>query len=437
MKNVVCQFLEAVSRCLVLLAILMLSPPASAMQEMVLTTGQLCEDADFVRRTLLENHPEPDFSVTPAALAKSLRDLHGRFGQALTQDQAWRQFALLNPVLADAHLFVGYADWRADTRAWLAGGGTLFPYEVAFRDDSLLISAQLGGADSPLKGATIVAIDGVPIARVTAELLDRVHGDTPRFRRALLAQRWWFYYWKMYGAVRTVELTLMRGAGATSIASAGSNAMPLLLRVEEQFDRQFRFSIQPDGSALLTIASFAPQEPAQFLAFTRSAFALLLQSDVPLLVIDISANGGGDDANWIDGLMPYLATRAYRTGSDYRKRITRENAGPGEVPGQVVTDAISKWRAPAADAAARFKGRIEVRIGPATYSSAVLFANVMRDFGFATLVGSGGAARRSQSGGVRQFVLPHSKLVLSVPAFVLDPPAGAAPGALLEADAMQ
>lgn len=73
-----------------------------------------------------------------------------------------------------------------------------------------------------------------------------------------------------------------------------------------------------------------------------------------------------------------------------------------------------------------------MRIGPGTYSSAILFANVMRDFGFATLVGAGGAARQAQSGGVRDARLPHTGLAISLPRFILDPPAGPAPGALLE-----
>jgi hypothetical protein len=74
---------------------------------------------------------------------------------------------------------------------------------------------------------------------------------------------------------------------------------------------------------------------------------------------------------------------------------------------------------------------VTVAIGPATYSSAVLCANVMRDFGFAALTGTGNAARRTQSGGVRSFTLPHSGLLLSAPRFVLEPPGGGAPGALL------
>jgi hypothetical protein len=79
-----------------------------------------------------------------------------------------------------------------------------------------------------------------------------------------------------------------------------------------------------------------------------------------------------------------------------------------------------------------------VAIGPLTYSSSMLFANVMQDFGFAILVGTGGtggAARRSQSGGVYGVPLPQSGLTLWVPRFVLDPPGGAPKGALLSAQA--
>ena len=65
----------------------------------------------------------------------------------------------------------------------------------------------------------------------------------------------------------------------------------------------------------------------------------------------------------------------------------------------------------------------------------MLFANVMQDFGFATLVGTGGAARRSQSGGVYGVPLAQSGLTLWIPRFVLDPPGGAPKGALLSAQA--
>lgn len=134
---------------------------------------------------------------------------------------------------------------------------------------------------------------------------------------------------------------------------------------------------------------------------------------------------------WLDGLMPYLATKPYRTGSTYRG-LARAPAG---APAKPMQGEIATWRQPQPDNPLRFAGKTYVRIGPGTYSSAILFANVMHDFGFATLVGAGGAARRSQSGGIRDVVLPHSGLALTLPRFILDPPSGRAPESLLEENA--
>jgi C-terminal processing protease CtpA/Prc len=72
-----------------------------------------------------------------------------------------------------------------------------------------------------------------------------------------------------------------------------------------------------------------------------------------------------------------------------------------------------------------FKGRVYVLVGGMTYSSAVLFSNVMQDFGFGQLVGERGYARARQSGGIQVRKLPNTTLELVVPRFVLDRPSGA------------
>lgn len=418
-------------RSLAALAGLTLSPWLPAAPAPGLTADGLRADIDFIRATLAATHPDLACSTDPAAVNAALAQLAAAASDGLTQDEAWQYLSTLNPLFADAHVLVGYAGWRAAVRAHLAAGGTLFPYRVALEDGRLVIDSLPDGAPTPLQGARIVAIDGQPAAATVAALLARMHGDTPRFRAHLLAQRWWFYHWKLAGAPRSYRLTLAQAGRTWTVETPGSNALPQPLRAEEAFDAQYRLDCAADGSAVLTMASFAPAEPARVQAFTRAAFATLRERGCTKLTIDVSANGGGDDAVWLDGLLPYLATRAYRTGSTYRKKVLETNEAKGERAGDVVRGEIATWYQPQLDNPLRFKGQVFVAIGPATYSSAVLFANVMRDFGFATLVGTGNAARRAQSGGVRSFTLPHSGLLLSVPRFVLEPPAGAAPGALL------
>lgn len=77
---------------------------------------------------------------------------------------------------------------------------------------------------------------------------------------------------------------------------------------------------------------------------------------------------------------------------------------------------------PAEDRRDVFQGRTYVLVGPATYSSAVLFANVMQDYGFARIAGTGGAVRSRQSGGVERYRLAHTGLAVWVPRFVLERP---------------
>jgi hypothetical protein len=270
----------------------------------------------------------------------------------------------------------------------------------------------LGGGATGRAGARIVSINGVPADAAVVELVQHAHGDTALFRSHLAAQRWWLYHWKIYGAPSHYKLQLARDGRNWLVDVPASQQAPAVLQQEGNFN----FEIT-SGGAVLTVSTFDGAHKERFLSLTRTAFTRMRDEGVATLTIDISDNGGGDDDMWLEGLMPYLATKPYRTGSTYIRKAAS---------GETVNGQIETWRQPQPGNPLLFKGKVLVRIGPATYSSAILFANVMQDFGFATLIGIGNAARRTQSGGIRKFTLPNSGLVLWVPRFVLDPPAGVA-----------
>lgn len=73
-------------------------------------------------------------------------------------------------------------------------------------------------------------------------------------------------------------------------------------------------------------------------------------------------------------------------------------------------------------------------VGRITYSSAVLFSNVVQDFGFGQLAGAGGYARTRQTGGVQYVTLPNTGLEISIPRFVVDRPSGEREPALVQPD---
>jgi hypothetical protein len=105
-----------------------------------------------------------------------------------------------------------------------------------------------------------------------------------------------------------------------------------------------------------------------------------------------------------------------------------------EKVGDIVDGEVETWIPAQLDNPLRFPGRVYVLLGAATYSSAVVFSNVMQDFHFGTIAGRAGSVRAAQTGGTRRTTLPNSGLIVVAPRFVLTRPSGANTPALLTPD---
>ena len=392
----------------------LLALPASAASAQAIEPAALQSDLRFALNTIEHQHPDLTHSVTKAKLERAAEKIRRQLAHPMDQGEAWATLAQLNPVLADGHLFIGLPDWRTQSADAIRQGTGFFPFEVKLDARGYpVITAALGGSATPLVGRRITRINGRDARMIARSLMARTHGDTPAFRAALLSQRWWLLFSKLYGVPAAYSLVL-DGAGATQRVPAG-HALPVILQQDASFERLFACRVDADGAAQLTVASFFWEDKGRFLQFTHDCFAHIKAAKTTRLVVDVSANGGGDDDMWKDGILRYIATRPYKQGSTYLKR---------ERGGAVTASAIETTTEPVADEPLHFAGKVTVLIGPLTYSSAVLFSNVIRDYGFGTLTGIGGAVRTRQSGGVQSVKLPNTGLVLSYPRFVLDPPAG-------------
>jgi len=407
---------------------------AAATAPPTFTPEQLRADVAALATALRDMPPDLAHTTDPKKVMEALGDLERQIGtKPLDRDAAWRLFATLNPLLGDGHLFVGFVDWRAEARTHLASGGVFLPFEVtASPEGELRIAQALGGAASDLAGTRIESINGVDARAVTAALLARVHGDTPNFRAALLSRRFWLYYWKVFGAPADFDF----GFAGTTMARHidGGSTLPAVLADEDSFERQFRVELKPNRTAVLTVSSFAWGDKAQFLAFTRDAFEKMRSAGTKNLIIDVRANGGGNDEMWIEGILPYFANKPYRWASHYRKRVVVADPARHEAVGDIVDGEVETWIPPQPDNPLRFTGKVYVLVGSATYSSAVVFSNVVQDFGFGTVAGVGNSVRAATTGGTRRTTLPNSGLILVTPRFVLTRPSGKEVPKLLRPD---
>jgi hypothetical protein len=397
---------------------------------------QLREDLSQLERALHEMPPDLARSADLPALDDAIRALDGRLATMppLDREAVWRLFATLNPLLADGHTFIGFVDWRGDVRAHLAAGGRLFPYEMQVTAEcSLRVRAELGGRIDELTDATIRAVNGLPARDLCEQMLGRAHGDTRMFRADLVSRRFWFYYWKMFGAPSAFDIEIAGRDGVLHIL--GSSQLPRLLADEKDFERQFRLQfIAGKDAAILTLGSFAWPDKQQFLDFSHDAFSRIHAAHARTLIIDLRDNGGGDDVMWIEGVMPYIATKRYRTASRYRKRVVVADPAKHETVGEVVDGEIDNWFPPQPNNPLRFRGKLYVAVGAGTFSSAVSFSTVIQDFDFGTLAGVRGRVETKKGGGARPTTLTHCGLIVVTPRFVLTRPSGAREPRLLSPD---
>jgi hypothetical protein len=398
------------------------------------SSTQLREDLTFMMAGIRATDPDLGHSADVEKLHQQLHRIEADLGHPMTRSEAWMAFGTLNPLLADGHLGVTFPDWQGATKAHLAEGGLLFPFEVIVsQSGEIRIQSKLGGSSSPLAGRRILRINGHPADSIAKALLARMYGDTPAFRAGLLSNRFWFFYWQVYGAPKAFDLAL-EGAALHHMRVAASHAQPRYLVDQTIFDRAFQFRLLGKHVALMTINVFYWPDSACFLAFTRNAFRTIAQKGVTTLIIDIRQNGGGDDDLWMKGILRYIATKPYRTASTYVKKVIPHHQDPGQKIGEVVHGALNHWIQPDRDNPLHFSGKLYVLIGGQTYSSSVLFSNVVQDFNFGKLVGQGGVVRASQSGGIQDVNLPNTGLNAFSPRFIMTRPSGKAQPEFLQPD---
>lgn len=397
----------------------------------------LQQDLRFLRASIDLIHPEPGLFVSRETQRKAFAQVEAALRQPMTRDQAWKALSALNPVFADGHMFVVYPDWQAQARAHLADGGVLFPYEVQVdADGNMAIRTELGGGASELAGMRIERINGVPAAQIARDLSALMGGETPALRANLVSRRLWFYYWKAYGAPRTFDLVLAGPQGPAHLRIAGSGRTPASLALDgpAAFRKTYDFELLPGKAALLTVNHFLWPDKQAFYDFTKDAFTRIRDAGVTTLIIDVRENPGGDDDMWKAGLLTYLADKPYRNASSYVKKVIAGRQSGTEQVGDVVHGFGDTWVQPDPANPLHFAGKTYVLVGRVTYSSAVLFSNVVQDFGFGQLAGAGGYARTRQSGGVQNVTLPNTGLQMTVPRFVVDRPSGEREPALIHPD---
>ncbi|GAA6171640.1 hypothetical protein NBRC116592_13100 [Colwellia sp. KU-HH00111] len=374
----------------------------------------------FIEKT----HPELGYTVEDVNLFyEKINQFKESINEPISVRNFWLEMMQFNSIISDGHSSITPLDREALIEAHLQNGGSLFPFEVVIDNSQLLIKRHLNGESSELAGHEITKINGQPIFEILKPLLQRTHGDSDNHRQAILATRFATYYWLYFGEQKKFTLDLQDGSN--QIKKVTVNASNEIDNSEDSFDANFQFGLLTKDTGLLTINTFLwlEDEPRVF-RFLESVFSEIKKQQLTHLIIDIRKNSGGDDHLWIKGILPYIADKPWKTGSNYKLKVIPGRVGEGRKVGDVVTGEISTVHQVDSDNPLKYRGKVSVLVGPYTYSSSILFSNTIQDHNFGQLVGDKTGGKSGQTGGIQRQTLTYSKLLSVVPRFWLTRPKG-------------
>jgi len=374
----------------------------------------------FIEKT----HPDLAYTTKDVALFyKNVNQFKNSIKEPISVRNFWLEMMTFNSVISDGHVSLTPYKKRVLTKDYLQNGGTLFPFEVIFDSDKLVIKQKLNGEPSNLSGNTISKINGVSINKILESLLKRTHGDSDNQRKAVLATGFANYYWMYFGEQKQFKLDIKKGNH--EIKDIVVEASKEITYGDDSFESNFQFKLLNKNTGLLTINTFTWREDeTRVFDFFTSVFTKVKKQNVSHLIIDIRKNGGGDDNIWMKGILPHIADKAWKTGSTYKVKILAGREDEGETAGDVVAGEISSVQKVAIDNPLAFPGDVSILVGPYTYSSSILFMNVIQDFEFGKLVGDRTGGKSGQTGGTQHLTLTNSKLHSVVPRFLLTRPNG-------------
>ena len=401
------------------------------LMERKLAPAAMKEDIDAFYYGALERHPDLAGYMDQTALEALSRDLKSELTEPLTRVEFFRRVGQLTHTFGDGHsmLIWPYQEYEK----LQADGAQPFPFRVHIdRADQLLVKTGYedgAGNDIPA-GSRITAINGLPAGTLINSMQRYVGGETEYLRKQFVAARFPIYLWAVHDIINGFELTLETEHGEKTIKVTDPSQWQPTESATEQ-EEAFYYKDLGDQTAYLHVGHF-DIDPDWFEGFIDEAFANFRANGAKSLIVDVRKNTGGNTDTALY-LSRYLSDKPFRMVSKVREKLNPDNRGwfnyKGDI-GEILDTDWDDWIDPM-PASKRFGGEVYVLISPVTYSSGIVFASTIKDFGFATLIGqeTGGNANQTAQGNL--FNLPHSELRAYITTRMLVRPSGSlAPGGI-------
>jgi len=429
------------------------------------------EDLDYLTGLLTRAHADPYRFHPRAAVEAERRRVADTMPASLTTSELCVRLSGVLAVLEDAHTglaceSVVMSDWRHAADAAPAETQSVLRFAPFIRldDEQHVIVSWHNGAPGLDPGDRILRINGQDADALLAVWASLVSHDTAAARRAMVARRFRVYM-ALHGIAAPYRLTVAppNGGPSRDVTIQGDpvnhqfedtppapvrppvtmvNLPPVPATVFRPIQLKNGFfeyrMIEPDIGYMNFFSIVDGLETtSNFPKAVEQMFKLVAAGRPRALVIDIRENGGGEDSV-SQALLRHLTEKQFRLFTSVRFKRSKEAQGfirsviripfrwmglpylDSEIrqyfTGDVGTLSDPRERPLLARPRAEpfFDGPVCVLTGPHTGSAAVEFAEAVKFFGLATIVGEETGGQPNSFGNGFPFVLPRSRLTVTI-----------------------
>jgi C-terminal processing protease CtpA/Prc len=395
--------------------------------------AELKADLDFLMKTLEEVHPDL-YAYTPKSIItqESIR-IEGEIDSPMTRLNFYLKIAPLVAKLNDGHtkIYPPYEEYYD----YLGKGGSLFPFDLEFRDGRVYIKVNYSSDTLAEKDSELLAINGIPIIQIVDTLLEFISSERKIHKLESLEDSFQHMLWLVYNFKDDFEVEFMSSLDGKrhtrKITEVTYNVIKGKKKDGSTEEVYYSYHSLPDEKiGIIELRKFIDQ--GKFEKFLQDTFTQIKKEGIADLIIDIRENPGGY-SDLAEVLLGYITDKPVTKNLNMEIKVSKQIKDWYRstlrwyvkwLPFQYIHSTWRKiWSTPEGEKVLlrsqpekpkenplRFNGRIYLIIGPRTFSTATGFAAAVKDYRLGILVGEETGGLATSFGDYYPFDLPNTRL---------------------------
>ncbi len=361
----------------------------------IFSVEELKEDLIFIKKEIFEVHANPWVEISKQQYEALFDSIESKITKPMNIFQFRR---LIRPVLAnlsDEHAAISLP--KGDYNELDTPNN--FPFSLYQKERKYFVKDVAGDNQTIKKESEITHIEGIPIAQIISTL-STYNTGFPDQRISKAMNLIGSQYRTAFDEKYQYSITLANGEN-TSVKGVYYSDWTKLHREKEGESQPCLPLItyhKIESTGYINACSFGVRSDKAYKEYelaVDSIFDIIKKDKIDSLIIDVSQNSGGNSGLG-DAIIAHIYQKSYKDyqcnwkrSEQYLKLIQSWGSNNADYenrkPGEIIHYDAAIVKPPSFKNT--FKGKVYIMVGPSTFSSAIMFASIIKDNKIATIVG--------------------------------------------------